>query len=272
MHMKTRDLTIRELILVTITLLILPIALFYWMDGNGPSDLASLLGAFSGLIAVMWFYRGLRLQSIQINEQRNQFMRQFNLQHNDSKFAFLESSSKRLRDSLDELATSLKLPDETQVASAYINSMPFYKLATESNIPDEVIAEVKEWMKIESPCMKFMTSVRDIVVLYKLRLGLEDDSEGVDPAEYVYVNSGHLMKQPFMSPYSNTVVMLSEQMNLLSPGRKAMSLAMLAALSLNAPKKGLMKTEKIVKDIEQARENGKLIPKICDVFIANQQL
>ena len=74
MHMKIRDLTTRKLILITIALLIFPVALFDWMDGNGPSDLASLLGAYSGLIAVMWFYRGLRLQSLQINEQRNQFI------------------------------------------------------------------------------------------------------------------------------------------------------------------------------------------------------
>ena len=185
--MKIRDLTTRKLILITIALLIFPVALFDWMDGNGPSDLASLLGAYSGLIAVMWFYRGLRLQSLQINEQRNQFIKQFTLQHQDSKLAFLESSSKRLKSSLDDLVASLNLPDETQITVTYLSSLPFYKLATESTNPEEVISEIKEWMKIEGPCTKFMTVVRDIVVLYKLRLGFEDGSEGVDPAKYVYI-------------------------------------------------------------------------------------
>jgi len=267
--MKTRDLTIKELILITVVLLIFPIGLFFWMDGNGPSDLAALLGAFSGLIAVMWFYRGLRLQSIQINEQRHQFIKQFRLQHQDSQLAFLESSSKRLKNSLDDLIAALNISDETQLASAYLTSIPFYKLATESTNPDDVISEIQKWMKIEGPCAKFMTVVRDIVVLYKLRLGMDDDSEGVDPAEYVYINSGHLMKKPFMSPYKTAVDMLSQQMNLLNPGRNAMRLASLSALALNVPK-GMMKTDIIIQDIEQAKTNKKLVPKICNELIANQ--
>lgn len=78
------------------------------------------------------------------------------------------------------------------------------------------------------------------------------------------------MKQPFISPYISTVAMLSEQMNLLNPGRKAMFLSMSAALALTAPKKGIMNTEKIINDIKEAKAGGKLIPKICNVFIANQ--
>ena len=76
------------------------------------------------------------------------------------------------------------------------------------------------------------------------------------------------MKQPFMSPFKSTVDMLSQQMNLLNPGRNAMLLASSAALALNAPK-GIMRIDKIIQDIEHAKINGKLVPKICNELIAN---
>lgn len=261
----------RELVLISVAFLVLSLALFFWMNGSGPSDLGSLLGAASGLIAIMWFYRGLRLQSIQINEQKNQFVRQFNLQHQDSQLAFLESASERMKTHLSDLISNLEIDDEAQVLSAYMSNMQFYKQALESTDPYEVLTNIKDWMKIEGPCRKFMMSIQDIVVLFKLRLGMEDDSEEADAAEYVHIQSGYLMKQPFMSPFKITVQMLSQQMNLLSPGRNAMYLASSAAMALTVPE-GIMKIDKIIHDIDKAKKEKKLVPEICNTLIANQRV
>ena len=91
-----------------------------------------------------------------------------------------------------------------------MESLKYYKQATESRDPNEVMSQIMNWTKIENPCFKFMASVRDIIVLHKKRLGMEDNSQGVDPAEYVFINGTHLMNQPFMSAYKMTVNLLSE--------------------------------------------------------------
>jgi hypothetical protein len=140
--------------------------------------------------------------------------------------------------------------------------MTYYKDALESSDPNVVMSQVQEWMKIEEPCVKFMSSVKDIITLHKKRLGLEDDAENKDVADYVFINSGHLFQQPFMSNYQVAVKMLSEQMMLLTPGRKAMVLASTTAMALLAPE-GLMKIDKIIEDIDKSKSENLPIPKIC---------
>ena len=255
----------RELVLISVLILLIPVALFVSMDGSSIGDFGSLMGAFIGLIAVIWFYRSLRLQSIQIEEQRIQFSKQYSLQHQDSLLAFLDKSSDRMQNSLSELIESLDIPDASQIFVAYLGNMQYYKLAFESTDPNIVKSEIEAWLKIEGPCVKFMSAVRDIIILHKRRLGLEDNHEGIDVAEYVYINGSHLMNQPFMSSYKNSVDMLSEQMNLIVPGRKAMALAASAAMAQLAPE-GIMKEDKIIEDIKKAKADGAPIAKICNAL------
>jgi hypothetical protein len=259
----------KALFLASVLLLLIPFGLYVWMDGKGPSDLGSLLGAFCGLLAIIWFYRGLRLQSIQIDEQRKQFTQQMHLQHQDSLLAFLNTSSERMERYLSELLTSLNIPNESQVTSKYLSSLIYYKQAIESSNPNEVLNQIQNWIKIEGPCVKFLSSVRDIIVLHRKRSGMEDNSEGADPADYVFINGAYIMDQPFLSAYKSTVNLLSEQMMLISPGRKAMALASSAALSQIAPE-GVMKKEKIIQDIKKAISEGLLVPKICDALYTNK--
>ena len=256
--MKTRELT-----LISIFLILIPFSIYSFSASKDIGDLGSLIGAFSGLVAVIWFYRGLRLQSVQIEEQRIQFSKQHHLQYQDSLLTFLQKASERIEDSHKELIEALSLPDASQLFATYLNSMNYYKEALESTDPNVVMSQVKEWMKIEAPCVKFMSSVKDIITLHKKRLGLEDDAENKDVADYVFINSTHLLQQPFMSTYQGAVKMLSEQMMLLAPGRKAMVLALTTAMALQAPE-GLMKIDKIIEDIEKDKSENKPIPKICE--------
>lgn len=256
----------REGILFSVLLLVLSSALYIWMNGSTASDLGSLLSASCGLIAIFWFYKGLRLQSIQIEEQQKQFSQQMNLQHQDSMLNFLSLASTRMQNHLTDLLSALNVPDESHIASCYLSNMLYYKKAIENSDPNVVLSEVQKWMKIEGPCTKFMSAVRDIVILHQQRLGISMQIETTDPADFVYINSAHIMNQPFMSSYSTTVKLLSEQMMIISPGRKAMHLAISAALFLTAPK-GIMKKDKIINDIQEAQNAKLLIPKICDVLL-----
>jgi hypothetical protein len=253
----------RELILISIFILLVPFAIFSFSASKVIGDLGSLLGAFSGIIAIIWFYRGLRLQSVQIDEQRIQFSKQHHLQYQDSLLAFLQNASEKIDNSHKKLIEELKLTDSSQIFSTYLKSMDYYKVALESADPILVRSNVQEWMKIEVPCVKFMSSVKDIICLHRKRLGLEEENEDRDVAEYVFINSTHLLQQPFMSTYQSDVRMLSEQMMLLTPGRKAMVLASTAAIALLAPN-GLMKVEQIIEDIEKNKLANLPIPKICD--------
>ena len=126
--------------------------------------------------------------------------------------------------------------------------------------PKVIMAQIQEWMKIEGPCVKFMSSIKDIIILHKKRLGIEDDNNDTDVADYVYINSVHLLQQPFMSSYQAPVKMLSEQMMLLNPGRKAMVLASIVALLVMLAPEGLMKKDKVIEDIEKAKSEGQTYP------------
>jgi hypothetical protein len=259
--MKTRKLT-----LLSVLIFLIPFAIFFLSASKDIGDLGSLLGAFSGIIAVIWFYRGLRLQSLQIDEQRQQFSKQHHLQYQDSLLTFLEKASDKIESGHKELIEALGLTDSGQLSVKYMHSMNYYKDALESTDPNVVMSNVQEWMKIEGPCVKFMSSVKDIITLHKRRLGLDDDNKNMDVGDYVFINSGHLLQQPFMSSYQVSVKMLSEQMMILSPGRRAMALASTTATALLAPK-GLMKKEKIIEDIKDHKSKNKPIPKICEKII-----
>jgi len=256
----------RELILISILIILIPFAVFSLSASKDIGDLGSLLGASTGIIAVFWFYRGLRLQSLQIEEQRLQFSQQHHLQYQDSLLTFLEKASDKIKDSHKELIDALGLPDSNQLSATYFQSLSYYKEALESTDPNVVMSHVQEWMKIEGPCVKFMSSVKDVITLHKRRLGLEDDTENDDVADYVFINSGHLLQQPFMSSYQVAIKMLSEQMMIISPGRKAMVLASTTAMALLAPE-GLMKKDKIIEDINEHKSKNKPIPKICNKLI-----
>lgn len=256
----------RELILTSILILLIPFAIYFFSASKNIGDLGSLIGAFTGIIAVIWFYRGLRLQSLQIEEQRLQFEKQHHIQYQDSLLTFLQKASERIEKSHKELVEALSLSDSNQLSASYLNSMKFYKEALESTDPNVVILQVQEWMKIEGPCIKFMSSVKDIIVLHKRRLGIKDETKEKDVADYVFINSAHLLQQPFMSNYQVAVKMLSEQMMLLTPGRNTMIIASTTAIALLAPE-GLMKKDKIIEDIKKYKSENKPIPKICEQII-----
>ena len=194
-----------------------------------------------------------------------QFEKQHHIQCQDSLLAFLQKASEKIEKSHDELVETLSLSHSNQLPACYLNTMGFYKEALESTDPNIVISQVQEWMKIEGPCIKFMSSVKDVISLHKKRLGLKSDTDEYDVVDYVYINSTHLLQQPFMSSYQVAVKMLSEQMMLLAPGRKAMVLASTTAMALIAPD-GLMKKDKIIEDIEKSKKEGKPIPKICEIY------
>jgi hypothetical protein len=253
-------------ILFSILILLFAVALYFWMDGQGPSDLGALLASFGSFLAIFWFYKGLRLQSLQINEQRQQFVRQIQLQHQDSMLNFLSLASNKMHDHLKELITLLNIPDESHITSCYLSNMQYYKQSLESNDPNAVIQQVQYWMKIEAPCVKFMSAVKDLVLLHQQRLGINNNTEITDPADFVFINSSHLLNQPFMSPYNATVKLLSEQMMLISPGRKAMTLAMSAALC-QIDLHDIIKKDKIIQDIKKAQESKSFIPKICEALL-----
>jgi hypothetical protein len=113
-----------------------------------------------------------------------------------------------------------------------------------------------------------LSAVKDVIVLNNKRLGTKDDDTYKDDvADYVFVHSGYLLKQPFISRYQIAIRMLSEQMMILSPGRKAMYLASITAAALTAPE-GLWKKDKIIEDINEHKSKNKPIPKICEEFIS----
>lgn len=262
----------RELILVSAAIVLIPFTVFSLSASKDIGDLGSLLGAFAGILAIIWFYRGLRLQSLQIEEQRLQFAKQHHLQYQDSLLAFLEKASEKIESSHKELIEALGIPDSNHVFSAYMQSMFYYKEALENTDPNVVMSRIQEWMKIEGPCIKFLSAVKDVIILHNKRLDTKDDDTYKDDvATYVFVHSGYLLQQPFMSSYQVVVKMLSEQMMLIAPGRKAMVLASTTAAALLAPE-GLMKNDKILEDINEHKSNKKPIPKICEVFTANQRV
>jgi len=264
MHIKD----FRIPIALTFLLILFGVLIFKCLPLNYSETIGTLIGGIGSIIAVIWFYTSLQLQRRQLEEQRQQFMSEFQHVREDSRRNALILS----RDILNEtekriLGQNPDLKSISDLIPLYLRQMQEFNQILEETDPVLIQQHIQNWLKIEGPAVILMKGLKSAAEIY---LRASDLSSGIDyskdPEEFVYIYGPHLWKNPFFDLYQAAATMLSEFMIRLVPGRKSVLLASMVAMSMTVPK-GIIKEDKIQEDIENYKTKGYPLPKIVEIYL-----
>lgn len=250
------------LILLSIIVISLAICAMIFLPPSDYSAVGSLFGAVGGILAVIWFSASLYYQSLQLNEQRQQFLEEFKQLREDARRSALSLSKDILREAEERaLRCSPELRSINDLTSYYLN---FSDLATalKSKDPNEVLEAVKQWLKREGPAIFLLRGIKQAAEVYFHSIAKTDIDYSKEPEEFVYIYGPWLWKLPYFEPYQTITTMLCEFMIRLQPGRKAVLLASSVALMKSYPH--MMKKDVILEEIKKIRKEGKFLPPIAE--------
>ena len=252
----------RLLILLSIMVILLAV---YAMTSLSPSDysaVGSLFGAVGGILAVIWFSASLYYQSLQLTEQRHQFLEEFKWLREDARRNALSLSKDILREAEERaLRCNQELRSINDLTAYYLNCSDL-AIALNSKDPIEVIEAVKRWIKREGPAIFLLRGIKQASEIYFNSIGTTDIDFSKEPEEFVYIYGPRLWKLPYFEPYQSVTTMLCEIMITLQPGRKMVVLASSVALMKSSP--NLMKEDMILEQIKKIRQEGKHLPAIAE--------
>ena len=255
----------RLLILITIAIVATCVNVLVHFSDTKASSIGSVVGAFGSVLAVVWFFAALKSQSEQLENQKEQFLAEFQTLREESRRNALMFARDILKDAEGKaLKQNPKLNNITDLFTSY---MDFSSLAVvlKSSDPQEVLEQFKAWMNVEGPAIIMIKGIKSASEIYFRAIGLKDIDYSKEPEDFVYIYSPHIWKLPYFDSYSGIANILSQFMGMLQPGRKAALLAFNVALAKTSPE-GWMKEEKIREEIKTRKESGLSIPKIAEDF------
>ncbi len=253
------------LILITIAVVVAGVCVLLCASDTKASTIGSVAGACGGILAVVWFLAALKSQSKQLENQKEQFLAEFQTLREGARRDALMFARDILKDA-EEKALKQN-PRLNSIADLFTNYMDFSSLGVilKSSDPHEVLEQFKVWMNIEGPATIMINGIKSASEIYFRAIGLKDIDYSKEPEDFVYIYSPHIWKLPYFNSYCGIAKMLSEAMGTLKPGRKSALLAFNVALAKTSPE-GWMKEEKIREEIETRRASGLSIPKIAEDF------
>jgi len=253
------------LILITIAVVVAGVCVLLCASDTKASTIGSVAGACGGILAVVWFFAALKSQSEQLENQKNQFLAEFQTLREQSRRDALMFARDILKEAERKaLKQNPKLNAITDLFTSYLN---FFSLSEvlKSNDPEEVLGHFKVWMTVEGPAITMMRGIKSAAEIYFRAMDLKDIDYSKEPEDFVFIYSPHIEKLPYFDTYIGSLRLLTDFMLRLQPGRKAASLACQVALAKTSPE-GWMKNEKIREEIETRKASGLSIPKIAEDF------
>lgn len=254
----------RLLILLSILVVLLGIAAILYLPSSEYSAVGSLVAGVGSLLAVIWFSAALYYQSVQLKEQREQFMAEFGHLREEARRGALTFAKEILREAEERvLKQNPALKSINDLMTAYLPDMEL-KVILQSKNPVEVNEAAQKWFNTkEGPAMTLMRAIKDAAETYFRATGKTDVDYSREPDEFVYIYGPHLWKLPYFDSYAAVATMLSQMMVTLQPGRKAVLIAAEAALLKGVTGK-YVKGEKILEDIQKHRQAGLPVPAIAE--------
>lgn len=254
-------------VLLTILIIVLAIWAFCSFDIQQYSAVGSLIGGFGSVLVVIWFVTSLHYQAQQLEEQRVQFLTEFQQIREDGR----RNALVLVKDILNETEKrALRLnPDLKSISDLiplYMNFSDLKPIAEESD-PLIVQQHISAWLQKEGPAVTLMKGIKSAAEIYFRAIGLNNIDYSKDAEEFVFIYGAHLWKAPFFSIYQVPATMLAEIMITLLPGREAVSIASMACLSMTAPMKGMMKDDKIIDAIEKHKAKDYPLPRIAKIYL-----
>lgn len=255
------------LILITIAVVAAGVYVLLCASDTKASTIGSVAGACGGILAVVWFLAALKSQSKQLENQKEQFLAEFQTLREGARRDALMFARDILKEAERKaLKQNPKLNAISDFYTNYINfsSLTSLKVVLESSDPHEVLEQFKVWMTVEGPAITMMRGIKSASEIYFRATGLKGIDYSKEPEHFVFIYSPHIEKLPYFDTYVGSLCLLTSHMVILQPGRKAALLAFQVALAKTSPR--LMKEEKIKEEIETRRASGLSIPKIAEDF------
>jgi hypothetical protein len=255
----------RLLILITVAIVLMGIYVLIHFSETKASTIGSVVGAFGGVLAFVWFFAALRSQSEQLESQKVQFLAEFQTLREESRRNALTLARDILKNAEEKaLSQNPELNSINDIVTNYIDFSSLGVILTSDN-PQEVLDQWKVWLRIEGPAVTMIRGIKSAAEIYFRATELKDIDYSKEPEEFVYVYSPHIVKMAYFDTYVGVTQVLTQFMFLLQPGRKAALLAMNVALAKSLMA-GLMKEDQIREEIESRKASGLSIPKIAENF------
>ncbi len=240
------------------------LVVYFRLPSSDYTSIADLVSSVAALLAVIWFSAGLMFQSMQIAEQRQQFLENFRQLREDSRRSAIVVAKDILADSerrAIEQNESLKSITELMVLYADFPELAGILKSTDAR---EVIEAGQKWLRKEGAAMTIIRGVSAAAKIYFDSIGqIVDYSK--DPEEFVYIYGPHLWKVPYFQTFQAVSEFLSEIMIRITPVRKSALLAYQGAVALTSPE-GVFKTDRIRADIENLKKLDYPVPEIAKLL------
>lgn len=252
------------LIFITIAIVITILLILIFVNDTKASTIGSVVGGFCSLLAFIWFFAALRSQSSQLENQKDQFLAEFQtLREGSRRDALIFARDVMKEAERKALNQNPKIKATTDLLTNYMDFSSL-KVITESSNPHEVLEYFQTWMNTEGPAITMIKGIKSASEIYFRAIGLTDIDYSKEPEDFVYTYSPHFEKLPYFDTYYASIHMLTSFMVKLQPGRKAALLAWEVASAKTNPK--WMKVEKIREEIKTRIDSGLFIPKIAEDF------
>jgi len=252
----------RLLILLSILIVLLAISAMIYFSPSDYEAVGCLFGGVGSILAVIWFSASLYYQSLQLTEQRQQFLEEFKQLREDARRNALSLSKDILREAEER---ALKCNSELRSINdltAYYLDLSDVGIAINSKNPIEVLEAVKRWTKKEGPALFLLSGIKQASEIYFHSFEKTDIDYSKEPEDFVCIYGPWLWKLPYFEPYQSVATMLCEFMIRLQPSRKAVVLALSVALMKSCP--GIMKEDGIFELIKKFRQEGRHLPAIAE--------
>jgi len=238
------------------------IAIYYFNDVQ-LTAYGTIVAAAGSLLAVIWFSASLWYQSIQLEEQRMQFLEEFKqLREEGRRDALLLARDILNAAEARALAMNSEIRSLSDLIPLYIDFAEF-KDIMESKDPIAVQSAVKSWMAKEGPAVVLMKGLKSAAEVYFLAVGKDNIDNSKEPEEFVFSYGPQLWSLPFFEAFQTPATMLVKFMMRLEPGRKSVPIAGLAAMARLGHQR-LLRMDSIREDIKDHMAKGYPLPKIAE--------
>lgn len=253
---------IRYLTALTIALALAVAIAIRLLDHERLSALGGILGGAGSLLAVLWFSAGLRYQSRQLEDQREQFTAQFQYLKESSRRDALLLVREILERAEDKAISSFEKPIAvTDLPAKYMDSGEL-KTILESRNPREVLDACAIWMKKAGAALTLLQGIKSAAEVY-LRSINATDIDYMKPAdEFYFIYSPRFANEPFFNSVSGAAHMLSEIMVRFQPARNAALIAYFCATAKGVSP-NIIKMDKLRTDIATHVAGGYPLPAIA---------
>lgn len=237
--------------LTILILLVTGVACFIFCPNN-ISAYGSVFGAAAGFVAVIWFYSSLqqqnesiKLQTKQLDEQRQQFQAEFKILRQESKRSAILTAKEILIDAEEQIEKDLRdICSFNDFASQFVIllAQPMQTLFT-NNDCDKVIEAYGNFGKILLPAKRYLTGIKDAGFILLESEGILNVKTDIEPEWFIVINEDNLKKQVLISKNWSIISMLAHQLTILN--------IELTGLALSAAM--LIKDSKMMKKAESIK-------------------